>query len=186
MSTPASSGASTPVGLGRRFVRSALSRGTTYVVLGAAILLLDISTGRFLQFPILFIVPVALSAWYHGPRLSYSLAVLLPVGRLLIAVSVEVQSPFPPVLVNCLVRVAVLTLLGYLVSRTARQTAALQQRIDNMVTICAWSRTVEYQGEWISFEEYLLRRFNIKTTHGISAAEAERVFGQFAPDSRED
>ena len=38
----------------------------------------------------------------------------------------------------------------------------------NLVTLCAWTRSVEYEGEWISFEEYLRRKFDISTTHGIS------------------
>jgi CHASE3 domain sensor protein len=38
----------------------------------------------------------------------------------------------------------------------------------NLVTLCAWTRSVEYEGEWISFEEYLRRKFDIATTHGIS------------------
>jgi hypothetical protein len=38
----------------------------------------------------------------------------------------------------------------------------------NLVTLCAWTRSVEYEGEWISFEEYLRRKFDIPTTHGIS------------------
>jgi hypothetical protein len=36
------------------------------------------------------------------------------------------------------------------------------------VTLCAWTRSVEYEGEWISFEEYLRRKFNVSSTHGIS------------------
>lgn len=38
----------------------------------------------------------------------------------------------------------------------------------NLVTLCAWTRSVEYEGEWISFEEYLRRKFDISTTHGMS------------------
>ena len=38
----------------------------------------------------------------------------------------------------------------------------------NLVTLCAWTRSVEYEGEWISFEEYLRRKFDISATHGIS------------------
>jgi len=38
----------------------------------------------------------------------------------------------------------------------------------NLVTLCAWTRSVEYEGEWISFEEYLRRKFKVSTTHGIS------------------
>jgi CHASE3 domain sensor protein len=38
----------------------------------------------------------------------------------------------------------------------------------NLVTLCAWTRSVEYEGEWISFEEYLRRKFDISARHGIS------------------
>jgi CHASE3 domain sensor protein len=51
-------------------------------------------------------------------------------------------------------------------------------KMRNLVTICAWSRTVEYQGEWLSFEQYLHRRFHLDTSHGISPTEAEKVFGK--------
>jgi methyl-accepting chemotaxis protein len=44
-----------------------------------------------------------------------------------------------------------------------------------VVNMCAYSRTIEYEGEWISFEEYLRRRFNVTTSHGMSPAEFERV-----------
>lgn len=50
------------------------------------------------------------------------------------------------------------------------------RRAEAMLHVCAWSQTVEYEGEWLSYEEYLLRRFGIKTTHGISPAEAEKFF----------
>ena len=48
-------------------------------------------------------------------------------------------------------------------------------KLRELVKICAWSRTVEYGGEWLSFEQYLQRRFHVDTSHGISPAEAERV-----------
>ena len=73
-----------------------------------------------------------------------------------------------------------LLLIASLVALAARQTRALQQRVDTLVKMCAWTRTVEYQGEWISFEEYLKRRFNMETTHGMSPEEAQRQFDELA------
>lgn len=53
---------------------------------------------------------------------------------------------------------------------------------DRMVTVCAWTRRVLWQGKWISFEEYLIKRFDVRCTHGICdeaaakmKAEAERL-----------
>jgi CHASE3 domain sensor protein len=49
------------------------------------------------------------------------------------------------------------------------------RRMESLVTICAWSRTIEYQGSWMSFEDYLKLRFGLSSTHGISPAETERL-----------
>ena len=154
----------------------ALCRTSTYLAIGVAILLLDLFTGPFLLFPILFVIPVTLAAWYHSPRLAYALAFLLPLGRFFIAAFVDNPSPLAYIVANALIRVVVLVFMAFLVSRTARQTKELKRRVDDLVTMCAWSRTVEYQGEWISFEQYLLRRFAINTSHSISPAEAQKAF----------
>jgi hypothetical protein len=159
-------------------------RPWAHVGLGVVILLLDLLTGPFLLFPILFVIPVSLCAWFYSPRMAYSLAVLLPVGRFLIAEFVDQPHPVTYMIANALVRVAVLFFLAFLVARAARQTKQLQERVSGLVTMCAWSRTVEFQGEWISFEEYLKRRFNIDTSHGISPAEAEKAFGPIEPNDR--
>ena len=184
MAIPSARTASEPAGFFKRLVVRALPRSATHVFLGIAILLLDLVTGPFLLFPILFVIPVTLSAWYCSARLAYSLAFLLPVGRLFIAAFVDTPSPFLFIMANCLIRIAVLVLLSFLVCRTTRQTRELEQRVNTLVNICAWSRTVEYQGEWISFEEYLLRRFHINTTHGISPAEAKKLLDQLEQDER--
>ena len=42
------------------------------------------------------------------------------------------------------------------------------ERLGRLVTVCAWSRTIQFEGEWLTLEEYLARRFNVSVTHGIS------------------
>jgi len=155
-----------------RMIHSVLRHSAAYMAISSAILLLDWLTGPFLQFPILFVVPVALSAWFVPTRLTYALAMVLPLGRLAIAALGDSTTPFVYSAANCLTRIAVITFIAYLVRRVARQTKMLEARIDAMVTICAWSRTIEYAGEWVSFEEYLLRKFNIVASHGISPQQA--------------
>jgi CHASE3 domain sensor protein len=56
-------------------------------------------------------------------------------------------------------------------------------KIEPIVHMCASSRTIEYGGEWVSFEQYLKRRFNIETSHGMSPAEFERLRGRAAGPS---
>ena len=166
----------------QRVLIGALSRPVTYVLIGVVIMLLDLLAGRYLLFPILFVIPVVLSAWFCTDRLSYVLAVILPLGRLFTAEFVHHPSPFVYIAGNCMIRISVLCLLAFLVSRSSRQTKQLKERVESLVTVCAWSRTVEYRGEWISFEQYLLRKFGINTSHGISPAEAEKMFGAVRKD----
>lgn len=59
-------------------------------------------------------------------------------------------------------------------------------QLQDLVTVCAWSRTVEYEGEWLSFEKYLLRRFGLNTSHGIAPEAAEKVFGPRDAESAQD
>lgn len=167
-----------------RLARSALSKSITYIVIGAAILAIDIATGQYLQFPVLFVIPVGLCAWYLPGRLAYLLSVLLPLGRVLIAGFLESADPIEYVVVNGLIRVIVLGLIAYFVTRTSRQAIELKQKVDTLVTICAWSRTVKYENQWISFEEYLSRRFGIHTSHGISPAEADRLREELEREKR--
>lgn len=49
------------------------------------------------------------------------------------------------------------------------------RKAQNLVTMCAWSRTIEHNGEWLSFEQYLFRRFGINTSHGISPEELKNA-----------
>ena len=57
-------------------------------------------------------------------------------------------------------------------------TLILLHRLDkaqSLARVCAWSKRVEHKGQWLSFEEYLSRRFHIDTTHTISPSEVDRL-----------
>jgi CHASE3 domain sensor protein len=47
--------------------------------------------------------------------------------------------------------------------------------LDTMVTVCAWTRRVLWQGKWITFEEYLIERFDVRCTHGICEEAAGKM-----------
>jgi hypothetical protein len=143
--------------------------------MGSAILLIDMATGPFLLFPIFFVIPVSLAAWFLSTRWACILAVLLPLGRLCISEFVEKPYPFSYVAANAAIRVLVLLLLAFFAGRAARQTKQLEEKVSGLVTMCAWSHTIEYQGEWVSFEDYLKRRFNIETSHGMSPGEVRKL-----------
>ncbi len=47
--------------------------------------------------------------------------------------------------------------------------------LETMITVCAWTHRVKYQGQWLSFEEYLRLRFDLRFTHGISEEAANKL-----------
>ncbi len=47
--------------------------------------------------------------------------------------------------------------------------------LETMITVCAWTHRVKYQGKWLSFEEYLRLRFDLRFTHGISEEAAKKL-----------
>jgi hypothetical protein len=51
------------------------------------------------------------------------------------------------------------------------------------VTLCAWSKTVRDGDEWVSFEEYLHRRFGLRVTHGLSPAQLKKLGQELPPEA---
>jgi CHASE3 domain sensor protein len=49
------------------------------------------------------------------------------------------------------------------------------ERMHEMIKICAWSKLIEYEGEWLTIEDYLTRRFHAEITHGMSDVEAKKM-----------
>jgi hypothetical protein len=47
--------------------------------------------------------------------------------------------------------------------------------LETMITVCAWTKRVKYQGHWVSFEDYLHDRFKLEFTHSISDEAAKKL-----------
>jgi CHASE3 domain sensor protein len=49
------------------------------------------------------------------------------------------------------------------------------EHLRQIVTVCAWTGQVQYEGEWIRLEDYLKRRFGVSVSHGLSKAAAAKM-----------
>ena len=49
------------------------------------------------------------------------------------------------------------------------------EHLRQIVTICAWTGQVQFEGEWIRMEDYLKRRFGVSVSHGLSKAAAAKM-----------
>ena len=48
-------------------------------------------------------------------------------------------------------------------------------RLEQLVTVCAWSHRLLYEGKWVSLERYLETRFGIRASEGITAEQAAKL-----------
>jgi CHASE3 domain sensor protein len=58
------------------------------------------------------------------------------------------------------------------------------EKLQQVVTICAWTGQVKYEGEWIRLDEYLQRRFGLSVSHGLSQAAAEKMIAEIKVSNR--
>ena len=51
-------------------------------------------------------------------------------------------------------------------------------RLEHLVTVCAWSHRLLYEGKWVSLEHYLEQRFGIRASEGITAEQAAKLMAE--------
>lgn len=53
------------------------------------------------------------------------------------------------------------------------QVAELERLRGGPLTVCAWTKRIQVDGEWLSLDEFLTRRLDLKLTHGMSVEGAK-------------
>jgi len=122
---------------------------------------LDVWAGPHIQFPIVYLVPISLASWYGGLPWGVTLAVVLPLFRLLLYVY-EVWVPPSSILessINAAIRLVVFVSFAWLVDRTSRQMKELRRMtlLEQMLGVCSVCRKVhdEQAGAWEPLEAYV-------------------------------
>jgi CHASE3 domain sensor protein len=49
------------------------------------------------------------------------------------------------------------------------------EKLQEFVTVCAWTGQVQFQGQWLRLDEYLKKQFGISVSHSLSQAAAEKM-----------
>ena len=49
------------------------------------------------------------------------------------------------------------------------------ERLQEFVTVCAWTGQVQYQGQWLRLDEYLKKQFGVSVSHSLSQEAAEKM-----------
>lgn len=55
---------------------------------------------------------------------------------------------------------------------------------DRLVTMCAWTKKVRVDSEWLSFEEFLVKRLGLTVTHGVDPGILDDLQIELHPERR--
>jgi hypothetical protein len=161
---------------------------TALVAMSAGVLALDIATGPFIQFPITFVAPVGLGAWYLGRKTGVGYAVALVGCRLAIALGLEseVGSTWSA-LVNAGIRLVVLVALAVLLDQVAwqrRTLAARVQMLEGILPICSFCKKIRRpDGTWEPVESYISNHAAVTFSHGFCEACGRDQYPEFLATS---
>ena len=163
-------------------------RGTALLVMSVGVLALDVVTGPYIQFPITFVAPVGLAAWYLGRNAALGYAVGLVACRFAIAVGVESEMrPLWSVFVNAGIRLAVLGGLAVLLDQVAWQKRTLADRLqmlEGILPICAFCKKIRRaDGTWEQIESYVSHHSKAQFSHGCCEACAREEYPEFLAGS---
>lgn len=138
-------------------------------VVAAFVVALDYAVAPHVEFPGLFIVPVALAAWYGGMKWALPLCAL-PFVHVWILSQAGVTSLFEAT-IGAVVRVITLVPIAWWIASVAASQRALTHEVEmleGLLPICAYCKKIRDDGgEWQMLEKYIQERSAATFTHGV-------------------
>lgn len=143
-----------------------------WIALGAVMLAIDHFTASAQHFPVGYILPVILAAWYSGKWPAVGMAIAIPVLRLVFLVmTLEPPAEMATLALPIVLRGVVIVILALWFARLAEFERALEQRVqvlEGLVPICSFCKNIRNEGgEWERLEKYISRRSSAEFSHGV-------------------
>ena len=142
---------------------------------------IDYLTLRGGNFPVIYVVPVMLAAWYSGKWPAVGLAIAVPVFRLLVLV-MPLSSPegMASHVIATALRGIVIIFLALWFARLAEFERDLQKQVkvlEGLLPICAFCKNIRNEtGDWERLERFISRRSEAEFSHGICPSCAEKHY----------
>ena len=142
-----------------------------WLMLALITLIADYRTGPFIQFPILYLIPIALSSWYNRCWWSIALALTMPLCRAYFVVLWEEPWTLLDAGLNTVIRIAVLSAFAVLVDQVAQRTKRLTKEVralEGLLPICCFCKKICDEDEaWQPIETYISTRSSAQFSHGL-------------------
>jgi hypothetical protein len=155
----------------------------SYLLVATIVLAIDYITGRHIQFPITYVLPVGMAAWLEQKPAAYAMAILLPFMRVGFHLPWHETQSFSVAVVNAFIAVSALILYAYLVDRIAWQTKALEKKVrvlEGILPICASCKRIRTEkGEYAQIEKYITEHSEASFSHGLCPECAKKLYPEY-------
>ncbi len=151
------------------------------VAVAGGILALDHLTGPYIQFPILYVLPVAWAVGMGRVGFGVGLSVVMPLCRALFWLTASLPWGVTARLANAGIQIVVLVSLAWLTDRFVRQRRRILV-LEQFLPICSFCKRIQDEkGEWRPLEEYMHERSEVQFTHGCCPECGARHYEGFYP-----
>jgi hypothetical protein len=141
------------------------ARPLHWIALSLAILVLDYFTGPSIQFPILFVFPVALATAGQGLAVGISVATALPILRLGFFLQWPLLTTWPLQSLDSAVDVVILVGIAFVIDRIMRQEHQIRA-LEGLLPICSFCKKIrDDSGVWRQLETYIGSRSSARFSH---------------------
>lgn len=152
-----------------------------WATLSVIVLALDYVTGPTIQFPILFIIPIGIAAYYSTLRTSIFLALILVLTRFYFALLGDTHGSVTDAAVNLAIRIVVLVGYAIMLARIRQQNNALQHKVhllEGILPICSFCKKIrDDDSQWHSLESYISDHSEATFSHTFCPECREKHYG---------
>jgi hypothetical protein len=136
------------------------------------LLWIDYVTGPHTQFPVVYMIPVSLAAWYSGLWPALALAVAMPLVHVAFLVTLWKQpGPLFPLLALTAIRGVVIIAVALWFVRLSDHERALHRHVrtlEGLLPICSFCKKIRNEtGEWERLERFVSQRSEARFSHGF-------------------
>jgi K+-sensing histidine kinase KdpD len=146
------------------------------------ILAADYFAGPYIQFPVTYIIPVALVSWHNGKFWGYSFAVTMSVMRVMYSVFIwKMPWSASDTIINLTVSFSVFALLVTLFDKVAAQNRELSKKVDvltGLLPICSNCKKIKNDTDnWEQVESYISKKSSASFTHSLCPECRKKLYG---------
>jgi hypothetical protein len=142
-----------------------------WLAIAGALLTIDYMTGLYSQFPVVYVIPVSLAAWYSGRWPALTLAVAIPIAHLIFRVLQDPPAGLLTLAGTTLFRGSVIGVMALWFARLSEHERALErevQTLKGLLPICSFCKSIRNDaGEWERLERFISRRSETQFSHGL-------------------